>query len=791
VIGNGDYQAQPLPNAVSQAQEIALALDAANIPPGNVTLKTDLRLVDFRLTVDQFVRSVRRGDLVFVYFTGRALRSGPGNYMLPVDFPQGPSGSPAQYSVSANELMRRLEAAGAGLRWIVLDAGAPGLALTQGAPGTVLVTGGGKTGALADALAHLLPAQQSVAKLVEQLRRDVPGVAVSLGSTATGREVFSLRRPNKASPSAPATSVQPEPDPVRAPPISPPPQIILTPPPSEAPIERFPTIEAPDRVSAGAEFSALVSLRLSLATPEVKVEATGANVEKLANGALRMQLACDPQCDIEVVLAAPGFEFADGVNQAAITMKRAEESTPARFVLKSKDGFTGGTRLSATFWGKGNFLARAWRPIEVAAPAPAPVPAPRPSGAPGSMYAIPMYAPASPPAGPGGGIPQPIFKPAPSPKDSSGLPLGVAAPDLTVRWEETGGAHPECTVVVASPHLGPLKVEPCRTAEELRPLFSNRLARIVGGASFRGVTPARADAAQPLEELRGFGMELDQLVPGAFREAFWQLVDKQRTDPSFQFRTIQIYTNNPAFPWELVIPVRSGRPYEAFLGAKFQMARWHIDDDVRDLGTLALPLRAVRAIAPNYSGGAALPSQGTELAAMRSLPGFATAQGTVNGLRSLLEAPPEGIIHFAGHGDAAPGPDGSVNYDIRLEDGLFDPTRLRAFSGLSSHHPLFFLNACDTGQETVAAGLIDGWAGAVLASGASGFVGGLWPLSDRGAAAFSAEFYAELKDGLTRQRGVAISEILMRSREKLLSLGDPTVLAYVFYGDARFRVTAN
>jgi hypothetical protein len=31
----------------------------------------------------------------------------------------------------------------------------------------------------------------------------------------------------------------------------------------------------------------------------------------------------------------------------------------------------------------------------------------------------------------------------------------------------------------------------------------------------------------------------------------------------------------------------------------------------------------------------------------------------------------------------------------------------------------------------------------------------------------------------------------MRSREKLLTLGDPTALAYLFSGDARFPVTSN
>jgi CHAT domain-containing protein len=266
------------------------------------------------------------------------------------------------------------------------------------------------------------------------------------------------------------------------------------------------------------------------------------------------------------------------------------------------------------------------------------------------------------------------------------------------------------------------------------------------------------------------------------------LVEKQHTEPGFQFRTIQIYTNNPSFPWELVVPVRNGKPFDGFLGSAFQIARWHIDDHVSNLGPLSLHVMSVKAIAPRYTGGAALPYLGQEMAAIQSMPGYQSVPGTMADLRTLLQFPPEGIVHFAGHGDAVAAADGSMNYDIRMEDGSFDPTRMRGLAGLSANHPVYFMNACQTGQETVEAGLIDGWAGAVLESGASGFIGGLWPLPDRGAAAFSAVFYKELLGELAAGKAVSISELLMHSRQELLRTGDPTALAYVFYGDTRFRL---
>ncbi|PZV33943.1 hypothetical protein [Mesorhizobium kowhaii] len=71
----------------------------------------------------------------------------------------------------------------------------------------------------------------------------------------------------------------------------------------------------------------------------------------------------------------------------------------------------------------------------------------------------------------------------------------------------------------------------------------------------------------------------------------------------------------------------------------------------------------------------------------------------------------------------------------------------------------------------------------------SGFIGGMWPLTDRAAAAFSSDFYggisARLKDG-----PVYLAEMLQVVRKRFYETGDPTYLAYRFYGNANLQVVA-
>jgi CHAT domain-containing protein len=112
--------------------------------------------------------------------------------------------------------------------------------------------------------------------------------------------------------------------------------------------------------------------------------------------------------------------------------------------------------------------------------------------------------------------------------------------------------------------------------------------------------------------------------------------------------------------------------------------------------------------------------------------------------------------------------------------------------GLAPHaqkaHPLFFFNACDVGQAQHVLNFVDGWAPAVLEAGASGYIGGLWPLADRGAAEFAVSFY-DLVGAELPQGSVNVADALRKTRQLFYKNGDPTFLAYVYYGDPNLYLT--
>ena len=85
------------------------------------------------------------------------------------------------------------------------------------------------------------------------------------------------------------------------------------PPASSAPddhVDRFPTIEAADRVAAGETTTVLVSLTVDKVTPDVAVLSTGGGTSKTPEGALSLPMPADAaRMDVKVVLRAAGFDL--------------------------------------------------------------------------------------------------------------------------------------------------------------------------------------------------------------------------------------------------------------------------------------------------------------------------------------------------------------------------------------------------------------------------------------------------------------------------------------------------
>src|SRR5262249_13383985 len=165
-------------------------------------------------------------------------------------------------------------------------------------------------------------------------------------------------------------------------------------------VDRYPTIEAAERVAAGAKTTVLGSLTVDQVTPDVAIGATAADVRRTPSGALRLSMPPDrARIPLTVILNAPGFDLdAKTPQQATIELDRNGDSTVARFDLTARRGESGSRALRVTFWRDGEFLASASRKIDVLeAPVGAAMPAPKTASNPASkqqraMAAIPQAA---------------------------------------------------------------------------------------------------------------------------------------------------------------------------------------------------------------------------------------------------------------------------------------------------------------------------------------------------------------------------------------------------------------
>jgi CHAT domain-containing protein len=510
-------------------------------------------------------------------------------------------------------------------------------------------------------------------------------------------------------------------------------------------VERYPMLDSPDSVTADQEFPIQVSLTEQQQTPDVKIM----NGTATPDGKLVLALPPTPDNSwkLDVILSAPGLQFTRGTAISNIDLPRQGDATSAIFYVKAGPGAVGRgvAHVLATFDYKGGYLARIGRDIQITSAAPA----------------LPAEAPAM----------RPTVKTSGSIADNSAtFSPGVPQPDLTLIIKGDG-------VIVLSPHLGgdsgTLK-DPKGFPEWL----AQHSPSIAGRGSVLVATETNRDRAE------GFGEQLyDNYAPDVFKRAFWALVRTQGKN----FRTIQIYSDNPDIPWELMRPVREdGTGRQNFLGVDYSIARWHMTDGLmRERPPYSETVPKMFVIAPHYTGNRTLDAEATETQALAQMNGYSAVDGNMQALRALFHNPPQGIVHFAGHGELSAS---RGDYEILLEDGELDTSTWRGMAQADpSSHTFFFFNACDVGQTKHSGNFVDGWGPAVLEKGASGYIGALFPVNDQIAARFSVLFYQLLQQQM--QAGPAdVSETLEHTRRDVYqSTGDPTALAYVLYGDTNLK----
>ncbi|UVK36813.1 caspase family protein [Mesorhizobium sp. AR10] len=550
-------------------------------------------------------------------------------------------------------------------------------------------------------------------------------------------------------------------------------------------VVRHPTIDAPDEVVAGETVTVSIALTEEQLTPEVRAKAApGSTVT--ANGALAMTMPAGADAwPIDIDLFASGFDLADGGKWSRqTTLYRQGDSDVVRFELKArpiaKDSKP--AQFIARIYSAGRFLGSASRPITIKRSQPA-----APSVEPTTDVAPPVMLLASTP---------------PQPAVTGKVELGAGDPgdvpdlDVTILYDDPSGLGAG-QIIIHSPHLAGPVMDTFSTPPEMAAWLDSEYRRLLQlGLSLRGATSLQqsAESSDPEAQKRfvtlaaeGFGDALYRdYVPEAFKDVFWSLRGKG------ELHSIQITSNSPTLPWELIRPQsEDGAIVDGFLGMSYRLARWAPRNSSSQVDNPLdrMAFTGVAAVAPSYVDKRSLPFQQVEIDALSKLAGYRRFDGDFVSFEKLVAEVSTGFIHFSGHGEVNQPSSGRPVFAIDLVDQSLDPDTWRALviAANGKGNPFYFFNACDTGRSQMLGGFVQGWGPAVLAGGASGFIGGMWPLTDHAAAAFSTSFYGGITTQL-RDGPVYLAEILQGVRKRFYETGDPTYLAYTFYGNANLQV---
>lgn len=282
--------------------------------------------------------------------------------------------------------------------------------------------------------------------------------------------------------------------------------------------------------------------------------------------------------------------------------------------------------------------------------------------------------------------------------------------------------------------------------------------------------PAGAQATPEAlaRRLAGKGKRLsEELLPDSLRRRLWELRE--------QVQTVQIFSEEPWIPWELLkLSGDAGEP-GPFLGEAFAISR-----GLRGTREAScLPLSQLAVVIPRDSGLRHAEAE------RRLLLGLRGDDRRVEEIPARTEAVAGALDggsydgwHFAGHG-AARGTD-PQRWRLQLEElETLHADDLEGAAHLQGHRPLVFLNGCRTARGGLSLTSLGGWAQGFLRAGAGAFLGAQWEVGDEPALAFAEVFYPALLAGEPAGEAVRQARLALRDRFP----GDPAWLAYTLFAN--------
>jgi serine/threonine protein kinase len=154
-------------------------------------------------------------------------------------------------------------------------------------------------------------------------------------------------------------------------------------------------------------------------------------------------------------------------------------------------------------------------------------------------------------------------------------------------------------------------------------------------------------------------------------------------------------------------------------------------------------------------------------------------------LQTIFEQGEFDLLHVATHSTFGGTSSGDASA-VMLDDGVFTAAQLSPLMAgpLRRCAPLIFFNTCHSGRLGFCPTRLGAWGARLVELGCGGFIGALWPVTDRAAMAFARAFY----DLIAQRRpiGEAIQLSRLQVRERFPN--DPTWLAYCCFADTMAQI---
>ena len=119
LIGNNQYAAQPLRNAVSDARDLAGALKELGF---HVILRENASRKDMIEGIREFGQAIDGASTALFFYAGHAMQFKDRNYLVPIDAAMGSEEDITFFSVEIGQIFDRMDRARTRFNFIILDA---------------------------------------------------------------------------------------------------------------------------------------------------------------------------------------------------------------------------------------------------------------------------------------------------------------------------------------------------------------------------------------------------------------------------------------------------------------------------------------------------------------------------------------------------------------------------------------------------------------------------------------------------------------------------------------------